>query len=235
MPIRFSFRNRVLSSRRATTRSTMRPTVTHEIPSCRLAAVRSVTCARYAANSSKSDVNTLPPLAHGTRSTFTPHRAHDTRHGAYRSNAGNRPHDRCRHERTGCRSYRGARCPHAPQRERRHDGSTDTVNGPLAANCTSCTYICVTPSSRRSNVVRRMGLSSSSRVVVVPMRTGSPCVLQPLRRRGAARRADTPPSGRPSGPPAPEWRSRPVHREPPPPHPPSGPPGRPVQAGPQGP
>ena len=116
---------------------------------------------------SNPDVNTLLPLAHGTCSTFTPRqRRHDTRHGAYRSHAGIRPHDRCRHWRTGCRSYRGARFPHVPHRARRHDGSTDTVNGPSAAISTCLTYICVTPNSRRSNVVRRMGLSSS-RVVVV--------------------------------------------------------------------
>ena len=66
-------------------------------------------------NSSNPDVNTLLPLAHGTCSTFTPRqRRHDTRHGAYRSHAGIRPHDRCRHWRTGCRSYRGARFPHVP-------------------------------------------------------------------------------------------------------------------------
>ena len=65
-------RRRAPSSRRATTRSTMLPTVTHDIPSRRLTAVRSVTCARYAANSSNPDVNTLLPLAHGTCSTFTP-------------------------------------------------------------------------------------------------------------------------------------------------------------------
>ena len=93
----------------------MLPTVTHDIPSRRLTAVRSVTCARYAANSSNPDVNTPLPLAHGTCSTFTPRqRRHDTRHGAYRSHAGIRPHDRCRHSRTGCRSYRGARFPHVP-------------------------------------------------------------------------------------------------------------------------
>ena len=108
-------RRRAPSSRRATTRSTMLPTVTHDIPSRRLTAVRSVTCARYAANSSNPDVNTPLPLAHGTCSTFTPRqRRHDTRHGAYRSHAGIRPHDRCRHSRTGCRSYRGARFPHVP-------------------------------------------------------------------------------------------------------------------------
>ena len=108
-------RRRAPSSRRATTRSTMLPTVTHDIPSRRLTAVRSVTCARYAANSSNPDVNTLLPLAHGTCSTFTPRqRRHDTRHGAYRSHAGIRPQDRCRHSRTGCRSYRGARFPHVP-------------------------------------------------------------------------------------------------------------------------
>ena len=50
----------------------MLPTVTHDIPSRRLTAVRSVTCARYAANSSNPDVNTLLPLAHGTCSTFHP-------------------------------------------------------------------------------------------------------------------------------------------------------------------
>ena len=122
----------------------MLPTVTHDIPSRRLTAVRSVTCARYAANSSNPDVNTLLPLAHGTCSTFTPRqRRHDTRHGAYRSHAGIRPHDRCRHWRTGCRSYRGARFPHVPHRARRHDGSTDTVNGPSAAISTCLTYICV--------------------------------------------------------------------------------------------
>ena len=80
----------------------MLPTVAHDIPSSRLTDVRSVTCDRYAANSSNPDVNTLTPLAHGTRSTFTPpQRRHDTRHGAYRSNAGTRPHDRCRHSRIG--------------------------------------------------------------------------------------------------------------------------------------
>ena len=65
------------SSRRATTRSTMLPTATHEIPSRRLTGVRSVTCARYAADSSNAAVNTLLPSAHGTRSTFTPHREHE--------------------------------------------------------------------------------------------------------------------------------------------------------------
>ena len=68
--------------------------------------------------------------------------------------------------RSGCRSYRGARFPHAPHRERRHDGATDAVNGPSAGISTARTYICVTPNSRRSTVVRRMGLSSS-RVLVV--------------------------------------------------------------------
>ena len=64
----------------------MLATVTHEIPSRRLTAVRSVTCARCAGNSSNPDVNLLLPLAHGICSTFTPRqRRHDTRHGAYRA------------------------------------------------------------------------------------------------------------------------------------------------------
>ena len=70
----------------------MLPTATHEIPSRRLTGVRSVTCARYAADSSNAAVNTLLPSAHGTRSTFTPHREHDTRHGVYCSHTGIRPH-----------------------------------------------------------------------------------------------------------------------------------------------
>ena len=82
------------SSRRDTTRSTMLPTACQEIPNVRLTVVRSVTCARYAANSSNGAVNTPLPTAHGTRSTRTPHCRHDTRHGAYCSNTGVRPHGR---------------------------------------------------------------------------------------------------------------------------------------------
>ena len=187
----------------------MLPTVTHDIPSRRLTAVRSVTCARYAANSSNPDVNTLVPLAHGTCSTFTPRqRRHDTRHGAYRSHAGIRPHDRCRHWRTGCRSYRGARFPHVPHRERRHDGSTDTVNGPSAAISTCLTYICVTPNSRRSNVVRRMGLSSSRVVVVHAHETRKPLAFATASaKRDDARGPDNtlaPPKGRARPAPSPE-------------------------------
>ena len=174
----------------------MLPTVTHCIPSRRLTAVRSITCDRYAANSSNPDVNTLPPPAHGTCSTFTPQRGHDTRHGAYCSHAAIRPHDRCRHSRTGRRSYRGARSPHVPHRERRHDGSTDTVNGPAAAISTCLTYICVTPNSRRSNVVRRMGLSSSRVVMVHSHETGKPLRLQPLRQNETTHAAPAP---RPTG------------------------------------
>ena len=83
----------------------MLPTATHEIPSRRLTGVRSVTCARYSADSSNAAVNTLLPSAHGTRSTFTPHREHDTRHGVYCSHTGIRPHGRCRHTRAGRRLY----------------------------------------------------------------------------------------------------------------------------------
>ena len=61
----------------------MLPTACHEIPSTRLTVVRSVTCARYAVNSSTAAVNTLRLDAHDTASTRTPHRRHDTRHGAY--------------------------------------------------------------------------------------------------------------------------------------------------------
>ena len=180
----------------------MLPTVTHEIPNRRLTAVRSVTCARYAVNSSNSDVNALVPLAHGTRSTFTPQRGHDTRHGAYRRHADSRPHDRCRHLRSGCRSYRGARFPHAPHRERRHDGATDAVNGPAAGISTARTYICVTPNSRRSTVVRRMGLSSSRVLVVAHPAHETRKPLRFATRFGDARRRTRrrrpPDTGRPA-------------------------------------
>ena len=53
------------------------------IPSRRLTVVGSVTCARYAANSSTAAANTLLPSATAPARTFTPHRAHDTRHGVY--------------------------------------------------------------------------------------------------------------------------------------------------------
>ena len=196
----------------------MLPTVTHDIPSRRLTAVRSVTCARYAANSSNPDVNTLLPRAHGTCSTFTAlQRRHDTRHGAYRSHAGIRPQDRCRHSRAGCRSYRGARFPHVPHRERRHDGSTDTVNGPSAAISTCLTYICVTPNSRRSNVVRRMGLSSSRVVVVHAHETRKPLAFatasakrdgrtQPRQHAGPAQRVSTAGAGTRGG----RWGNQPA-------------------------
>ena len=58
---------------RVTTRSTMLPTAGQEIPSTRLTVVRSVTCARYAVNSSSGAVNALFPTAQDTRSTRTPH------------------------------------------------------------------------------------------------------------------------------------------------------------------
>ena len=64
-------------------------------------------------------VNTLLPSAHGTRSTFTPHREHDTRHGVYCSHTGIRPHGRCRHTRGGRRSYRSgppSECRRSPTR-----------------------------------------------------------------------------------------------------------------------
>ena len=48
------------------------------------------------------------------------------------------------------------------------------VNGPSAAISTCLTYICVTPNSRRSNVVRRMGLSSSRVVVIHAHETRKP-------------------------------------------------------------
>ncbi len=82
----------------------MLPTACHEIPSTRLTVVRSVTCARYAVNSSNGAVNTLGPNAHDTSSTRTPHCRHDTRHGAYCNNTGVAPHGTCRHWRSGRRS-----------------------------------------------------------------------------------------------------------------------------------
>ena len=82
----------------------MLPTACHEIPSTRLTVVRSVTCARYAVNSSTAAVNTLRLDAHDTASTRTPHRRHDTRHGAYCKNTGVVPHGACRHCRGGRRS-----------------------------------------------------------------------------------------------------------------------------------
>ena len=51
----------------------MLPTAGQEIPSTRLTVVRSVTCARYAVNSSSGTVNALFPTAQDTRSTRTPH------------------------------------------------------------------------------------------------------------------------------------------------------------------
>ena len=73
-----------------------------------------VTCARYAADSSNAAVNTLLPSAHGTRSTFTPHREHDTRHGVYCSHTGIRPHGRCRHTRAGRPQRATERVPPQP-------------------------------------------------------------------------------------------------------------------------
>ena len=73
----------------------------------------------YAADSSNAAVNTLLPSAHGTRSTFTPHREHDTRHGVCCSHTGIRPHGRCRHTRAGRRLYRSgppSECRRRPTR-----------------------------------------------------------------------------------------------------------------------
>ena len=118
-------------------------------PQSELTDVRSVTCARYAASSSNPDVNRLTPLAHGTRSTFTPpQRWHDTRHGAYRSHAVARPQDRCSQSRTGCRSYRGARSPAGPAARapprRLHRHHQRTIGGQLHL-CRGRRLLCPSP------------------------------------------------------------------------------------------
>ena len=171
----------------------MFPTACHETPSSRLTAVRSVICARYAAISSSVSVNALLLVAHDTCSTRTPHCPHDTRHGAYSTSTGVRPHGTWRHRRNGWRSYRGARSPHAPQRDRRHDGRTPTANSPDFPTYASRTCIRVTPSSRRSTVVRRMGSPPHWWSSATPNETRKPL------RPATARRPPLPthaPSGR---------------------------------------